>query len=105
MLKVMKMKIDRLNENGVLTLVIDGRVDSTTAVKLDEEVEKAVKETDNLVLDCRKLDYISSAGLRSVLRAQKGMVEKKGTMKVTGVNDVVRDIFDITGFTDIITIE
>ena len=95
--------IKTLNANA-LKIEIVGRLDTSTAPALDTEVKDIGEEISDLVLDLRQLDYISSAGLRVVLAAQKKM-NKQGAMKVTNVNEDVMEIFEITGFSDILTIE
>ena len=93
------------NQNGAaLELVLEGRLDTTTAPMLETEVKESLEGITELVMDFEKLEYISSAGLRVILKAQK-MMNKQGKMKLTGVNDDVMDVFDITGFLDILTIE
>lgn len=90
--------------NGVATtLTIVGRIDTTTAPDLEKEID-ALGDTKELTLDFAGVEYISSAGLRVVLKAQKQM-NNDGKMKLTNVNDDVMDVFDITGFVDILTIE
>lgn len=86
-----------------LTLAIEGRIDTTTAPQLEAEVD-AIADATELVLDFAGVEYISSAGLRVVLKAQK-LMNQNGKMKLVNVNDDVMDVFDITGFLDILTIE
>ena len=93
------------NLNGTeLNVALEGRLDTTTAPQLEEELKAAMEEADSIVLDFGKLDYISSAGLRVLLSAQKVMV-KKGGMVIKNVNETIMEIFDVTGFVDILTIE
>ena len=87
-----------------LTIAIVGRLDTTTAPILDAELTGALENVKELVLDCSKMDYISSAGLRVLLSAQKKM-NQQGSMKLIGVQEAVMDVFEITGFVDILTIE
>ena len=87
-----------------LTIAIIGRLDTTTAPILDAELTGALENVKELVLDCSKMDYISSAGLRVLLSAQKKM-NQQGSMKLIGVQEAVMDVFEITGFVDILTIE
>ena len=82
---------------------IAGRLDTTTAPDLDKTIKEDVADTENLVLDFKKLEYISSAGLRVLLSAQKKM-QKEGTMKLTNVCEDVMEVFEMTGFSDILTI-
>ena len=92
-----------LNGNS-LTLNLAGRLDTTTAPELEAVVDNSLAGVQELVLDMEKLEYISSAGLRVILKAQKMMVGK-GSMKLIHVNDTIMEVFDITGFVDILTIE
>ena len=98
------MTIDKKQNGASLTLFIEGRLDTTTAPEL-ETVIGDVEGLEELTLDLSKLDYISSAGLRVLLSAQKKMNKQNGAMKVTGVNETVSEIFEVTGFSDILTIE
>ena len=91
-------------EEGKLIVKVEGRLDTTTAPALEEELKGAIDEANELVFDLEGLEYLSSAGLRILLASQKKMAEKGG-MKVTNVNDVIMEIFEITGFSDILTIE
>lgn len=86
-----------------LTLAIDGRIDTTSAPMLEAEID-AIADVNELVLDFSGVEYISSAGLRVILKAQK-LMNNKGKMKLINVNDDVMDVFDITGFLDILTVE
>lgn len=92
-----------INENE-LTLALEGRLDTITAPELDRELECGLNNIEKLVFDFEKLEYISSAGLRVLLRAQK-IMSRLGGMKVINVNSTVMEIFEITGFSEIITIE
>ena len=92
-----------LTENR-LDVAVSGRLDTTTAPELDAALREALPGVKELVLDFSALDYISSAGLRVLLSAQKTM-SKQGSMKLTGVNESVMEVFEITGFSDILTIE
>ena len=93
------------NMNGkVLEIALEGRLDTMTAPELEVELNKSLGGADSLVLDFSKLDYISSAGLRVLLTAHKAMVAKGG-MKITNVNEIVQEVFEVTGFADILTIE
>ena len=87
-----------------LTIALEGRLDTTTSPQLQEDLEKSLDSVEELVLNFEKLDYISSAGLRVLLVAQK-MIKHQGTMKVTNVNESIMEIFDVTGFSGILTIE
>lgn len=93
------------NANGILTtLEIIGRLDTTTAPELEVVVDNYLADTQELVLDFQGLEYISSAGLRVLLKAQKSMM-KRGKMKILNVNEAIMEVFEITGFSDILTIE
>lgn len=97
------MNIIKSEENFVLKIAVEGRIDTTTAPQLEAEVDTIGDATD-LVFDFAGVEYISSAGLRVILKAQK-LMNKQGKMKLINVNDDVMDVFDITGFLDILTIE
>ncbi|MCR5507672.1 MAG: STAS domain-containing protein [Lachnospiraceae bacterium] len=93
------------DQNGnALTIALEGRLDTTSAPELEAEVKAALEGVTELTFDINELQYISSAGLRVLLMAQKTM-NKQGNMIVTGANEDIRDIFDVTGFTDILTIK
>ena len=93
------------NLNGkALEVSLEGRLDTMTAPQLEAELKNSMADADSLILDFSKLDYISSAGLRVLLSAHKAMAAKGG-MKVTHVNEIVREVFDVTGFADILTIQ
>ena len=87
-----------------VTISLEGRLDTTTAPQLEKELETVLTTAKELVLDFAKLEYISSAGLRVLLKAQKVM-NKQGSMKLIHVSEDVKEIFEITGFVDILTIE
>ena len=93
------------NVNGTtLEIALEGRLDTMTAPELEAELNKDLGGAESLVLDFSKLDYISSAGLRVLLSAHKAMITKGG-MKVTNVNEIVQEVFEVTGFTDVLTIQ
>ena len=93
------------NVNGtVVTLKMIGRLDTSTAPSLEATVDGSITGVQELILDCTALEYISSAGLRVILKAQKQM-NAQGSMKLIGVNETIMEVFDITGFADILTIE
>ena len=83
---------------------LEGRLDTVTAPEFETKLKEALEGATELVLDMEKLDYISSAGLRVLLAAQKVM-ERQGSMKVTNVNETIMEIFEVTGFSDILCIE
>ncbi len=97
------MEIIKTNDNGVLTVALEGRLDTTTAPQLEAELKSSLNDVKELLFDFSKLEYISSAGLRVLLAAQKRMNEM-GTMSVKGVSPDIMEVFEITGFTDILTI-
>jgi anti-sigma B factor antagonist len=93
------------NLNGTeLTVAIVGRLDTTTAPQLEAELKQSIDGVEKLVLDFAGLEYLSSAGLRVILAAQKTM-NKQGEMIIRNVNETVNEIFEVTGFIDILTIE
>ena len=98
----MTIEIKRNAEETTIKLV--GRLDTTTAPALDKTIGEDIADTKNLVLDIKGLEYISSAGLRVLLGAQKKM-QKIGSMKVINVREEVMEVFEMTGFADILTIE
>ena len=98
------MTIDKEFQNDKLTVCVSGRLDTTTAPELEESIKESIEAAEELTLDLKDLEYISSAGLRVLLATQKIMNKKSG-MKVTGVSDVIMEIFGVTGFSDILTIE
>ena len=98
----MTIEINRNTEKTIIRLV--GRLDTTTAPALDKTINEDIAGTKNLVLDVKELEYISSAGLRVLLGAQKKM-QKIGSMKVINVCEEVMEVFEMTGFADILTIE
>ena len=98
------MKISKTRNESALTVALEGRLDTTTAPELEAELKSALSGTTELVFDFAKLDYISSAGLRVLLSTQKVM-NKQGSMKIINVNETIMEVFDVTGFVDILTIE
>ena len=98
------MTIEKILNGENAKIVIVGRLDTQTAPELEKEVDEAVVNVKELVLDMTGLEYVSSAGLRVILKAQK-IMNTKGSMKLIGVNDSIMEVFDITGFLDILTIE
>ena len=98
----MTMEIKKNAE--AMTIEVVGRIDTTTAPALEKTINEDIADTKNLVLDLKAVQYISSAGLRVLLTAQKKM-QKIGSMKVTNVCDEVMEVFEMTGFADILTIE
>jgi anti-sigma B factor antagonist len=98
----MTIEIKKNNQETIIEIV--GRLDTITAPALDKTITEDIGDTKNLVLDVKGMEYISSAGLRVLLSAQKKM-QKIGSMKVTGVCEEVMEVFEMTGFADILVIE
>lgn len=98
------MTIEKTLDGGTLTIMPAGRLDTVTSPDLEAELDVSLDGVNNLIFDLKDLEYISSAGLRVLLSAQKRMAEQGG-MKITGVNDTVMEIFEVTGFTDIMNIQ
>ena len=98
------MIINKKQDGSALVVALEGRLDTTTAPELEQELKSSLDGITDLTLDMTKLDYISSAGLRVLLSAHKIML-KQGKMKVTNASEIVREVFEVTGFSDILTIE
>ena len=98
------MMIEKLSTDTGITLKIIGRLDTTTAPELEATVDGCITGLKDLVMDCSELEYVSSAGLRVILKAQK-LMNAQGTMKVIHVNETIMEVFEITGFADILNIE
>ena len=98
------MTINKSQKDNTLCINLEGRLDTMTAPELEAELNQSLGSVNELIFDFSKLDYISSAGLRVLLSAHKAMVSKGG-MKITHVNEIVQEVFDVTGFSDILTIE
>ena len=98
------MTIDKKANGSALTITLTGRLETTTAPQLEGELRTSLPGVTELVLDFTGLEYLSSAGLRVLLGAQK-MMNKQGSMVVRNVNATIMEVFDITGFADILTIE
>ena len=96
--------INKTVENGKAVLAPEGRLDTMTAPEMERAVKEILPEITLLTLDLEKLDYISSAGLRVLLFAHKAM-KIRGEMKVRNVNETISEIFEVTGFSDILDIE
>lgn len=97
----MSLKIEKKNTD---TIALVGRLDTVTATELETEISAILPTVESLVLDMEKLEYISSAGLRVILKTQKALTQKAG-LKLINVSDDVREVFDITGFSNFLTIE
>ena len=98
------LNVTKTIENESVVLALEGRLDTVTAPELEKVIREMLPGLTELTLDFEKLDYLSSAGLRVLLSAQKAM-SRQGSMKVTHVNETILEIFEITGFSDFLTIE
>ena len=98
------MTIEKTIANASASLKIIGRLDTSTAPELEATIDGCAAGIKELVLDCSELEYVSSAGLRVILKAQK-LMNVQGDMKLTHVNESIMEVFEITGFADILTIE
>ena len=98
------LQLQTTREDTRLTIALSGRLDTVSAPQLEEELKKHLDDINELILIFDQLVYISSAGLRVLLMAQKAM-NKQGSMRLRGVSDEVMEVFEITGFQDILTIE
>ena len=98
------MTINKDMQENILTVAVEGRLDTTTAPDLEASLRESLDDAKELILDLKELEYMSSAGLRVLLSAQKQM-SQQGSMKVINVNDTINEIFEVTGFNDILTIE
>ena len=98
------LNISKKIENGQAVYALEGRLDTVTSPDLEKELKDSLNDVKELIMDFEKLEYISSAGLRVLLSAQKVM-NKQGTMKIIHVNESIMEIFEVTGFADILTIE
>ena len=97
------MTINKTQNGKDLTVAVEGRLDTTTAPEFERELKPLLGSVDNVVLDFSNLEYISSAGLRVLLSAHKKL--GKGGMKVINANDIVREVFEVTGFERVLNIE
>ena len=98
------MTIDKKVNGTAMEIAIEGRLDTMTCPQLEDELKTSLDGITDLTLDFSALEYISSAGLRVLLSSHKAMMSKGG-MKIVHVNDVVQEVFEVTGFSDILTIE
>ncbi len=99
------MTVEEKKEDNGIILYVTGRVDTTTAPDLQEAIFAAFQKENNLVVDFKEVEYVSSAGLRALLLGQKTANSKGGSMVVKNANDSVKEIFSLTGFSNILTIE
>ena len=97
------MTINKKPEGTKLELLLEGRLDTTTSPMLEAELKESMEGITELIFNFEKLDYISSAGLRILLAAQK-IMNKQGSMVVKNVNNVISEVFEVTGFSDILTV-
>ena len=97
------LNITKSTENGKTAFALEGRLDTVTAPELEQALKESLEGMTELTLDMEKLEYISSAGLRVLLAAQKQM-SKQGEMKLTHVGETILEIFEVTGFNEILTI-
>ena len=98
------LKIEKNKNDAALTIALEGRLDTNTSPQLEKELKDEIDGVTSLTFDFKALEYISSAGLRVLLSAQK-IMNKQGDMVVRNVNETIAEIFDLTGFCDILTIE
>ena len=96
--------VEKKSEGNNVTLVLSGRLDTSTAPELEADVKTSIEGIESLVFDFTELEYISSAGMRVLLSSLKKM-KNQGSMKVINVNETIKEIFDVTGFSDILTVE
>ncbi|MBQ7670801.1 MAG: STAS domain-containing protein [Clostridia bacterium] len=99
------LNINKTVENGKAVYTLEGKLDTITSPELMDDVKNVIGGVDELVFDFEKLDYITSAGLRILLAAQKTMDEKDGTLRVLHANDEIMEIFEATGFAAMLTLE
>lgn len=94
------MNIEKAENGTEVTLSLSGRLDTTTAPQLEETVQESLTGTEKLIMDFEKLEYLSSAGLRVLLTAHKAMMKSGGQMEIRHVNEVIHEVFEVTGFLD-----
>ncbi len=100
----MNVNVNQIDENGVLTISVEGSIDTLTASEFESKVIKALDGVKKLILDFAKVEYVSSAGLRTIILLNEKMEEKEG-MTIKNINDEVRDVFEMTGFDELLTLE
>ncbi len=98
------LNIQKTTENGTALFTLEGRLDTITSPTLEKLLRESLDGVSTLILDLQGLEYISSAGLRVFLSAQK-LMNKQGTMEIHHVNESIMEIFEVTGFTEILTIK
>ena len=97
------MEIKKVSEGSALTISLVGRLDAVTALQLDKDLQATLGGVDDLTVDLADLEYISSAGLRLLLKTQKRM-DRQGAMRIRNIRENVREVLDMTGFSDFLTI-
>ena len=98
------MTMEKTVNGAEMTIALTGRLDTTTAPKLEMELKQSISGMEELILDFTALEYLSSAGLRVLLATQK-IMNRQGRMVIRNVNEMIMDVFEVTGFCDILTIE
>lgn len=98
------MEIEKTENGTEVTLALTGRMDTTTAPQLEEKIQESLEGTEKLILDFEKLEYLSSAGLRVLLTAHKSMMKNGSRMEICHVNEVIHEVFEVTGFLDVLNI-
>lgn len=98
------MNIKKIRDDSTLTIELEGRLDTVSAPRLETELKKSLSAVETLIFDFENLEYLSSAGLRVLLSSQKVM-NRQGKMIIKNVNSTIADIFEVTGFSEILTIE
>ena len=98
------MEITVIHENDLI-IKLNGRLDTTTSIKLDERIKEEEIKENNVILDFKELEYISSAGLRTLLQLKKNLASENKTLEIHNINAVVKEVFNVTGFKNILTIK
>ena len=96
------MEIKKIRDEKNLTVALIGRLDAVTAIELDKDLSKEISGVEDLTVDLKELDYIASAGLRILLKLKKRLDSSQGSMKVINLNNEVRDVMDMTGFSSLL---
>ena len=99
------MEVKVLKEENSIKVLIKGRIDSDTSPKLEKELKKHVSKASEMILDFEQVDYISSAGLRAILAISKTLEHKKSSLTIINVSPVIAEVFDMTGFSELINIK
>lgn len=98
------MNIEKTENGTEVTLALSGRLDTVTAPQLEEKIQENLSGTEKLNLDFKNLEYLSSAGLRVLLTAHKAMMKSGGQLEIRHVNEVIHEVFEVTGFLDVLNI-